>query len=82
MHRVGTSERVLSCPRCGWQRAPGRRPTSTCTAASTSLVSRVLRVVSADVRPELVLLAIEWLDERGRSDVFVPDELLSLVTAA
>ncbi len=75
--------RVLSCPRCSWQthswaslnfhRHAGR---------NVALVPRVLRVVPAKVRPELVGAAIAWLDESWQGGVFVPDALLPLVSTA
>jgi len=49
---------------------------------SVALVPCVLRVVSAEVRAELVEEAIDWLDERWRGEPFIPDELLPLVSAA
>jgi len=44
-------------------------------------VPRVLRVVPAEVQPELVEQGIEWLDSNWQGEVFVPNELLPLVAA-
>jgi hypothetical protein len=75
--------RVLSCTRCDWTthawssvnfHQHGRR--------HVALVPRMLRMTSPQLRPELVDVAIGWLDERWHGGVFIPDELLPLVTTA
>jgi hypothetical protein len=77
-------KRVLACanPTCGWTtnawasvnfHTHGRR--------HVAVVPKMIRVVGPDVRPKLVDAAIEWLDERWRGEVFLPDELLPLVGA-
>jgi hypothetical protein len=38
-------------------------------------------VVPLEVRAEVVEDAIAWLDEQWQGDVFVPDELLPLISA-
>jgi len=72
--------RVNYCPRCGlrvdvWSSQSFHKHGH----KNVALVPRVLRVVSPQVRPELVDEAIAWLDERWRGEVYVPDELLPLV---
>jgi hypothetical protein len=49
---------------------------------NVALVPRVLRIVPLDVRPKLVALAIAWLDVHWQADVYVPAELLPLVSVA
>jgi hypothetical protein len=72
------------CPRCGTVKPPGlvgelhahkgRR--------SAAFVPRMTRVPLYPVEPADVDGAIGWLEENWRGDVYVPDELLPLVTAA
>ena len=72
------------CPRCRAVKAPtlvgelhshaGRK--------STAFVARMVRVPLYPVEQRDVDGAIVWLDEHWRGGVFVPDELLALVTAA
>jgi hypothetical protein len=75
--------RVLVCPRCSlrldlWASASFHRH----GRSNVALVPRVLRVVPLEVRAELVVAALGWLDGHWRGDVFVPDELLPLMEAA
>jgi hypothetical protein len=42
----------------------------------------VVRVVPPQVRLELVAVALAWLEQHWRGDVYVPDELLPLVAVA
>ncbi len=77
---LGPRRRVNYCPRCGlrvdvWSSQSFHKHGH----KNVALVPRVLRVVSPQVRPELVDEAIAWLDERWRGEVYVPDELLPLV---
>jgi hypothetical protein len=49
---------------------------------NVSLVPRVVRVVPKQVRPVLVAVALAWLEQHWRGGVYVPDELLPLVSVA
>lgn len=72
------------CPRCGTVKPPnlagelhahkGRR--------SAAFVPRMTRVPLYPVEQGDVENAIDWLDDRWRGDVYVPDELLPLVAVA
>jgi hypothetical protein len=80
---LGPRRRVLQCPRCrgvapAWSSVNFHKH----KGKNVALVPRVLRVVPAKVRREVVDEAIAWIDERWRGGVFVPDELLPLVSAA
>ncbi len=75
--------RVNVCPRCLGQTAAWSSINfHKHGGKNVALAPRVLRVVSNQVRPEVVEAAIVWLDERWRGGVFVPDELLPLVSSA
>lgn len=75
--------RVRVCPRCD-----ARVDVWSSTAFHThgrkrvALVARVVRVVPEQVRPELVAVALAWLDEHWRGGVFIPAELAPLVGVA
>lgn len=76
---------VKACPRCdstvpAWSSVNFHRH----AGKNVAVVPRVLRMTSPNLRPELVTLAIAWLDKRWRGDlgVFIPDELLPLVSVA
>jgi len=51
------------------------------TGTRTSRSCRVLRFFPPEVQAGLVEKGIAWLDANWHGDVFVPDELLSLVVA-
>jgi hypothetical protein len=72
------------CPKCGVVKAPGlvgelqRHP----NRRSSAFVARMVRVPLYPVAERSVEDAIAWFEERWRGGVFVPDELLPLVSAA
>jgi hypothetical protein len=75
--------RMLVCPRCEsrvdiWSSTTTHRH----GRKNVALVPRVVRVVPKQVRPVLVAVALAWLEQHWRGGVYVPDELLPLVSVA
>ncbi len=78
--------RVASCPRCERQAPPGRVG-ELCNhgkqhAKTVAMVPRVVRAISAAVRPEEVGLGITWLDHNWRGDPSLPPALFGEKVAA
>ena len=70
------------CPRCGLVRPPQLVGALHPNRRSVAFVPRPTRVPLPPVEQRNVDDAIGWLDEHWRGGVFMPDELLPLVSAA
>lgn len=82
-------KRVAVCPRCGRESVPrveeypgaSALGYGSCKHGSdrVKLQPVVKRVVSAAVEPVIVVLAIQWLEERWAGGVFVPEDVQAIV---
>ncbi len=72
------------CPKCGVVKAPHNvgEVHRHAHKKSASFVARMVRVPLYPVEAIELEGAVTWIDEHWRGGVFVPDELLPLVTAA
>jgi hypothetical protein len=75
--------RVLACGGCGrmwdaWATVSFHRH----GRKSIAVVPRVVRRTSPELRSELVSAGIMWLEREWQGEVYLPDELLGLASAA
>lgn len=70
---------ALRCPRClevgDWPRKGHKAPTHRHSGSRVEFVRASVLVVSAAVRPELVVDGVRWLSRAFLGDPFVPDSL-------
>ena len=82
---------VAACPRCGEQVSPkpeslpdrtlhyGFCQQKRCRPAKVRMSPLVVRVVSKAVEPAMVVLGVQWLEERWAGGVFVPEDVQAVV---